>query len=71
MKKESKMLVLFLLVGLLAGIGLGYVLGTTYTVRAFASSLEYIENFEVNINMNETKMVEAMLPYIEDTALQE
>ena len=61
---KQKIIIILMLCMFLGGIGVGYVLGTTYTVRAFAKSLDYIDSFELNVDINESKMVEAMIPYI-------
>jgi len=57
---------LLLIACFIGGLGLGYITGTTYTVRSFSKFFDYVDVVNIDFDINETKMVEALMPYVDD-----
>ncbi len=63
-KKNSQLLLVLTCVSALC-LGAGFMMGSAFTIHEAIRGLEYIDNVNIEVDINETLMVEAMMPYIE------
>jgi len=50
----------------IGGLGLGYITGTQYTVKSFSKFFDYVDTVNIDFDINESKMIDAIIPYIKE-----
>ena len=65
MKKEYIIMVIFCVLIAISSFFGGVAIGAISMTKVTFEGLDNIDNIEINVDINESKMVAAMLPYIE------
>ena len=63
---NKTIITILLICAFIGGLGLGYITGTQYAVKSFSKFFDYVDTVNIDFDINETKMINAMIPYIKE-----